>query len=802
MNNNNNDNAVNTNDGGPQTKVNEQGDITNNTTQFIQEGAVTETKFESEVVMDPSMLLPQVVTEKQSIERFLARPILLREGTFDEASANILHIISLPYDLLKNTMYTPKVLGFMNFRATTHITLQMNANRFCSGRLIMYFVPQAQVTAVCALNRSVDLITKTSLPHVDLDLATDTQCTLSIPHLSPKLYYDLNTGNGPVGGVYISVYGAARVGTGSSSPTYTVWGHFTDVELEIPVVPGTFLTASGPIKGSKKTRRLDPSDVELGKNTAIGSGLSSLSTALGAIKTPFLKDILGTPAWVLGAIGKAASAFGYSNPTNEAMPSVFRRAITLFGTQSDRGNNADKLAYFATNKVMPMLTFAGSTHDEASISYIASRMAMYDSFTITDTQTYDSTLFVSDISAGTFRSEAVPVGDGTSVWNYRTYTPVGLLMQYFQYWRGSIILRFIFIKTEFHTGRIAVYFNPSPNAAQTTPTLADSNYLLRDVIDLSNTTEFLVTIPYTNNSPWMQEGEIMGRLVIKAVNPLQHPPTVSSTITVMVEVAGGDDFEIAGPGPINTQYKLHPVVVLNGAFTTQSAPIIKKGELGNAQTHPEGTLQAAYTMGEKIVSVYNIIKRYSRLMTVAGTYTQYLKVRPMEVGYMGRGYNQNEFSVSSVYSDPYSLFTSAYAYVRGSHNFRILDPNASSWNRVRMGFDDRTVRPFVDFLSSGATTSNWMHTHEVVHSAGDSAGVEVNLPHYSELPMRLVRPNSCTTDADYCPPADEYDTPYHIEVHAANSFGTTTTLWRSAGDDCQLGLFLGFPPLYDSLGEI
>lgn len=777
---------------------------TQGTTEFIQQVVASEYQFPNLSQINDDLVRAQVVTTMQDIREFLKRPIILRQGVFTEASAGIIHAIDLPYDLLHNTMYTPKVQGFLNFRATTVITLQVNASRFCAGRLLLHFLPQAQVAGSMPGNRLLTLTQTTSQPNVQLDLSSQTEVSFKVPFCNPKLYYDLTTGDGPIGAMYMSVYSPLRKGTGSTDPDYTVWGHFEDVELEIPVVPTTFLTQSGFTTSSQSRKK--GSDGELGAKQSIASLSNSVTRVISTVQglsIPLLSSIISKPSWALGVVAKTLGSIGFSNPTNESMPTLYRQNILSYMSHSDRGNNYDKLSYFSSNKVETMSGLGATDLDEASFGYIASKSAVFVGFNMDTTQAYGTVLYTLDISESSFASPETLINDGTSWWYYKTYTPVGLLMHYFKYWRGSLVLKFKIVKTEFHTGRIAVTFNPNPNSAQYTPTIDQTNYLLRTVVDLTDATEFELTIPYTNNSPWMEAGEIMGRLNIYVINKLQCPPTVSSTINFIIEVAGGEDFEIAGPAPINTPHRLTPLVVSNLEFSSQSGFVPDKisATIGNSDI-PKGNLAATrYCIGEKLTSVYQIIKRAQKYHAYLTPNFTSFWIRPFTIAAMGRGRSSNDFSIGTITSDPLSLFASAYAYSRGSAGAKISDNSVTQTYKIEIVEDDRTILPY--FMQNVAPTSTeFYHGCFTANKSPEyGGGCEVMLPHYAELPCRLNRLN-CTlsTDASYSPPLDAYDSNYAIRVSTSTSVGTSGVYTRIAGDDYQLAMFIGFPPLYERVG--
>nr|WEU70920.1 MAG: structural polyprotein [Hangzhou dicistro-like virus 6] len=123
----------------------------------------------------------------------------------------------------------------------------------------------------------------------------------------------------------------------------------------------------------------------------------------------------------------------------------------------------------------------------------------------------------------------------------------------FRYWRGGFTFRFTFGKTKMHGGRVLVAYNPadfhcdpgqttfSMNVAENQPFAQSAIFDLRD----SNVFEFKV--PYSSALPFRGFFEATGSLVMYVMDALQAPSVVSSSVPFLVEVKCDADYEVAVP---------------------------------------------------------------------------------------------------------------------------------------------------------------------------------------------------------------------------------------------------------------
>jgi hypothetical protein len=363
------------------------------------------------------------------------------------------------------------------------------------------------------------------------------------------------------------------------------------------------------------------------------------------------------------------------------------------------------------------------------------------------------------------------------------------------------------VKTEFHSGRYAVVFSPGN---QTPPAFASSNYLYREVLDLRESNEFTITIPYTSTLPYLQFDSIMGYVSVFAINPLVAPTTVSPTVTCLVEVCADDTFEVAVP----RSYFATPLLYVpgTGAPTVDEEDVVFEAQaLGedvqaasrNVRTqipapsiaglpnNDGGLASSMYCIGEKITSFRALAKRaapyYQRL---SGTETL-IALRPKILGFQNS--SDNVPSLLPLAVDYVSIVGALFSYQRGGLKFTIYGPD----DYLRAGLAPNALGTSlvvaIPPASESTATSNCL---AIATGPKVSGGVTVIVPQYARTHCEMYRLYTTNT---YTLPSDIYCSDLRLYIKA-NSPLTNLRVLRQAADDWECGFFTGVLPVYNGGG--
>lgn len=774
--------------------------ITDQTVTFHDDRVVDHNMFPGHVPI-PDPLLKSVQEERtHDIRDFLGRPSVVDSGvlTTSHVRGDVIAQLILPQDLLLLPMYREKTRGFLNFRATVNLRFQANAQRFQQGRLFITYFPQPNINPKKDSIVFPSLTLSTQLPRVDFDLATDSDVALSIPYVSPTLGYNQGDLSGETGHYRVRVYSPLVSPGGPATVDWTLWAWFTDIELDFP--------AFTPQSGLRQARKVPPSEMEVRPISTIFKKVTKAATLFTDV--PLISSVAGTVAWVSNILGNTASAFGFSNPdaANTAQLSKLNVAHDIANVNAV--GTAVSLGLLSDNKVQDLPGFAGTDIDEMSFAYLTKIPSYVANFTWTTSNTAGQSLYDKVLSPG--RMSTVSASGPDFVWP----TPMAYISNLFEYWRTGFTFTFKFVKTEFHSGRLMVVYNPRPN---TFVTFAESRYLYREVLDLRESNEFTITIPYTATIPYMSNsvsnllgGDNIGALQIFVLNPLVAPTTVSTSIDVIVEVSADNTFEVAVPRNICLQPVMYepgtgpPTLLEDVEFESQglgeneqsqskdATVMMPAPSISGLRNNDGGLAAASFCIGEKIVSLRSLAKRAAPIID-SGTASQVATYfRPKLVSLSD---HSDDTTVAADYALDYiSVIAPLYNYQRGGLKFVAYCPGNSSANSfIRAGLAPNTLgtTPIIR-ATSNAIAERLEHNALAIHTGPLVAGgCSWTVPQYSRTHCEMYRLYTANT---YTLPTDIYCS--DLRVFLKGNTGTNNTrILRQAADDWSCGFFTGVLPI-------
>lgn len=755
----------------------------------------------------------------QGIASFMAKPIAIATGSI--TPANLANSLVFRFDIASqlqtNTIWQNKISGFMNCRGTAKVRLQINANPFQAGRLILCYIPQYGHSPKTFATHQTSLMTKTQLPHVEMSLQ-DTECELIIPYIAPTTHYNFLTGYYDWGTVFCYVYSPVATGSGGNNQvTYTAWLSFDDFELATPIFPqsGGFRVSNK--KNIIKKYRVNAiksnidSEVNEGKGpiSSVLSNVSSIASTLYAI--PALSPIAGPTAWLSNVLSGVASSFGWSKPILDTPVCRMFSNSHAYLANTNEADVANNLGLIADNKVSVMPDVALSGVDEMSLAFIKKQKAYYKTVTWTST-TLPGPLTRDEINPRLFSTilPSAPMG-ATSDINPEDLTPVAFLAKLYRYWRGSLEITIKIVKTQYHTGRLLVAFSPA--LFNTSIANSATNYIHREVIDLRDGNEFCISVPYCNNTMYMDRDRTLNSLVmmmyVNVLNELVAPETAAQSVELLFEVRGGDDLEFQVPVPFN----MAPVqyVAPQSGGDDQAEPILCN-PIGGATIHDASRMGSQLCIGEHATSLLQLAKRYMRLSSFfvfAGQ--NQMRIYPYNWGaHFTTGVPLGGTS-GPLTNDYLGLFAGCYAHSRGGVRYRLVtdpvseaDVAAGSFITHLVPFNESTDPYFS--LSTASTIdqlglpSNEIANEDVVTNGVTSfdsayvAGTAASVPMYSSTFTRINKLVFQSTAGTSLPFKSPDSNKFMLKfTSTAPAIAAQTSLFRCAADDFQFSFWIGVP---------
>lgn len=755
----------------------------------------------------------------QAIASFMQKPVAISTGSITSANlaGSQLFKFNIAASLLANAIWADKVRGFMNLRGTAKVRLQVNANPFQAGRLILCYIPQYVHAPRTFTTHLTSLMTITQLPHVEMSLQ-DTECELEIPYIAPTTHYNVLNGAFDWGTVFCYIYSPLATGTGGTNQvTYTAWLSFDDFELEVPIVPqarGMTMTKKDIVKKYRVNAiksNLD-SEVNEGKGpvSSILSNVSSIASTLYSV--PMLSPIAGPTAWFTNLMSGVASSFGWSKPILDTPPCRMYSNPHAYLPNTNATDISNNLGVFADNRVSVMPDVNLSAVDEMSLAFIKRQKAWFQTTSWTST-TLPGPLTQISIDPRNFviNYAARPVGL-TSTVVPNDYAPIAYLSQFFREWRGSIDITIKIVKTQYHTGRLIIAFSPDTGVGSITN--AESNYVHREVIDLRDGNEFCVSVPYCNNTMYTDTNLsfLNPRMVmhVNVLNELVAPETASQAVELLFEVRGGHDLEFQIPIPFRASPS--QIIEPQSGGDDQSIPVLCNN-IGGSTVHDPSAMASSLCVGEHVTSILQLCKRYMRMtsgVTLAAQSSIYLY--PYTFGGFYSNNVVNGGSEGPLNNDYTNAFAACYAHSRGGIRYRMVCDPVSEQD-VAAGSIVGTLSTFVptafapyNLGAANALTTLGIPLNQQANGVDVSfatsfdgayaSGTGVTVPMYSRTFARINRIQYANgtstfenpTDPDYC----------RIGLNLATTgaaFGTATSLFRCGSDDFQFSFWLGVPTM-------
>jgi hypothetical protein len=773
---------------------------TQETVTFYSDSLTESAMIPYERDVDPELLLSLRETRVHDLKSFLGRPVVLSEflwSTTDLSNA-VLAQYNNPTTLLADPMYAEKVRGFVGIRAKMVLRVQVNAQRFQQGRLLIHYIPMYSHLPSSRSNTALsNLVFKTQQPRIDFDISTDTEVELSIPFVYPFEFYALNNSLPNLGTFFVTVYSPLVSPTGDPNCDVIVWGHLENIELAYPTV------LSPQVGGGRRTNKsISSQELSAGGVGPISSFLGRVSKAATVLTDiPLLSSVAGTAAWATSIASKAASAMGWSSPNLSSPAGRMQNLRTPYMNNCNGIDNSLNFGLLADNEVEVLPGFAGTDLDEMNLRHLVSVPAFIKAVQWTTAQGTGTILWSSSVGpTHAANNIVVPLAVGTLA--TKLPTPVCYFSNFFQWWRGSLCFTIKVVKTEFHSGRLVFTWTPGNTVD---PAYANLAPVYKEVLDLRHSNEFSVCVPYASIAPWTNFDSSTGRVGLYVVNALRAPSTVSSSVEILVEVNGGPDFELAEP----VQSSWLPTL---GSFTPQCfdeelfVPQVlgeDAADCGNAVSMPiadviasssvnTGFLAATkYCIGEYVVSMRQLLKRsmpfYSDPAPAIGAVTRFQPYY-IELPNFVSGSNP----LFSLPLDFFSVLGSCFAFSRGGVRLKIWTNGGQIVNykaRLERGANSSPV--VVGSLTDQASLSNVIMSTNVMTGA-----LEIQVPQYTPGHMRVNRAGSATVATAPSVFNGGLTVAFTNDSNPALGF----QLYRQGSDDTDFGFFYGVTPLIPASG--
>lgn len=788
----------------------ETGAMQADTTHFVDEG-ITEIVRPAKYLTLPKTSLSTAETNVQSITDFMAKPRVVIDANITPGTGPsriaTLDVGAFVYPSSSATdIWKDKIKGVYGIKYDSVFTLKINGSRFAQGLLMMAFCPGGGTNSSDTFYRMYNnsRMQASQMKHVTADVNCDSSVTLEVPWVSAYPFQKLDpyatSREGSPGLLCLYVYsmydisdiaptGTLRISVFQSLKNIEFFGNAVPqseiYDLDLQDIPCIRFQA-GNVKRSNKKKDVMTEEEE--SNRPISKGFRLIADVSSALSTvPLLSSFTAPISWVTDAISRAAYVWGYSAPRIVSPPIRAFPSSTPYLTTYDKHSTAEPLSLALSNKLSPALGFSGTDKDEMSIDFIKGIFSFYNEYNWSSGQADETKLFTIELNPLAWSSSIASTAGGS----YFFMTPSCYLARQFLWWRGSIKFRIYLVKTEFHIGRLA--FAYSPNG--TTGSYDDTDYLLREIVDIRSGNMVEITIPYVSDKYWQDtlSGDSIGNLDVYIIDTLGlgTMATTTTNVKILVEVAMGDDAQFA----VRSNRRM---IACNAATTFQSGTemdpcAIEVTNIGSSSATQKDYSIMAMCVGEPVESLSQLLK--------AGGFNL------CETSTTGRGLAHSISATNSTSTFPNQqadMFTSIvplYALMRGGvrATYQTTERTLTSPLVVFLTFGNSNRVPFLrastEYITRTTMMSSMVNSGSVISTA-DNGAVCVDFPPYCRFPSAPVAQNMIydgSSTSAYRP--GTISTNYVVRCLDPT---VTPTLFvhRSAADDFRCGVFIAIPILY------
>jgi len=539
-------------------------------------------------------------------------------------------------------------------------------------------------------------------------------------------------------------------------------------------------------------KNVEQSKASTGTITKVATAVSAVAAVASLI--PVLTPIAAPVAVIAAGAAAVAHLFGWSKPTTEAAIVPIQHQTPRYFTNYDGLDMSKVLALEAKNGLAREPLF-GSDVDEMAVNYIASTPTYLTEFNFKFSNVSGDVLATIPITPQSWK-----VFDPLYV-NIYAHTLLSYISNFFTFWRGEIKFAFRFVKTKFHSGRLRIIYAPHGLKPDGTPYPIDADKCYSEVIDLREKSEFEFTVPFVSEVPWRElsygpgNSDNTGCIVVQVLNELRGPATlVSDTVPILVEIAAGEDFQLARPRPFAGTV----ISNMTGVPTTIAQAQVGQNTFSTreqVQLHRDGSKRMfevsdrvqveinENTVGETVMSTKQLINRMQGLQTLSPN-----SVADYVLPDATFKFNSSTPVPVGTVTTYYQALCAIFAFQRGGMRVKVYDEQdglmtcalksemLQSSDRSPVGRDMMTSK-------QGGVTS------PLALNVSNRDGVfEVEMPYYQRTFMIASRFNS------YLPQTSLVNlTKNQQELNFTYKSANSRQYFVAAADDFQMGCLIGAP---------
>lgn len=750
-----------------------------------------------------------------SLDKYLQRPVLIQsvawtQGGFPSATFSPWHLF------FNHTSIKKRIDNYAFVRCDLHIKVVVNASPFYYGAGLISYKPMVNYDpAPIGATGGTTLVGRSQRPHIWVYPQECKAGEMILPFLYHKEWLDITSATA------LTNMGEMRFQTADTLETV---GQGTGNTIDIQI----FAWAEN-VKLIGATVALAVQSDEYKRDGAISKPASAIARFAGALTSvPVIKPFATAAMIAADATANIASLFGFTKISDLSSTAPVKNMPFRGFASSDIGDNIDSLTLDSKNQLtIDSRVIGDPLSDYMLISNLVQHTSYLTQFNWTAAQPYNTLLWNTYIT---------PYMCGVTAQTQQTRidaTPMWLVANMFEFWRGDIIFDFKFICTRYHKGRVRFSWDPIGDISNTPDSYTEVN---NQIVDISETTSVSLRVPYLQRVAYLKiptdpaatiysasaltpdhSDTINGILSVWVMNE-QTSPATSADIRVFVSVRGAENMEFACPKEIDNTISYFEVQ--SDFLNKATDDCIEKVMGEKSDVNPKVNL---VYMGECIPSLRSLLQRTNYSDSVA--LTEEASATTLAYMYANRRPLFNGFDPNGIHSaiGLISLVATPYNFVKPTP-YTLLSPcfvgerGSITWHLNVDGFEETSVAisrsrelltaakyavNVTPFLTNARVASREMST-KMESNAGmmmtsqfTNAGSSAIVPMYSQLTMletnvgtRVLGLSNVSTDDSI-----SFTWTNHEWKDRGNDFYKVDKYYN-AGPDHSLVFFLNVPTLY------
>lgn len=736
-----------------------------------------------------------MLKEAESIKRFIERPFEIDSFEWNPNAAGQILLTSLPHALFNNKAIREKITRYRYFRAGVKFTILINGTSFHYGKLRATWFPEAcsdvyyRVVEAKEHYPRNNPIAQTGLNGIDMYPDGSNTYILEAPYMKPIPYLSLADVFSPVtdsssllkktlGTLCITVISPLEnVSTTPTNVDITVFAQFTDVQLEGPSVTDyTDTTPTHPffvVQGDPdeivvfQASQLQSKTVfQSAKEAEVKSEKGIISSSLNAMANiSTLFDEIPEGAAVTAALkgGETlATIMGFSRPPDQRqVEPICVKIPDLSMTEGlQMGHRFTASAEARCDRIKSLMD---DKDDNYIIKDIIQRPMLYGRYQINSTVA-NGIDTIKIVAKPRMCKTYVDLLETISMHNNMSY-----IASMFRFFRGSIKLHFEFICSNFQTQRFLLGFQPNEGTLSLTN---DTSGLIENRIFTVNGMhheEFVV--PWNSNKYIADIEEFLGTVVLRTITKQTSSNGVPAPIFVNVYVSAGPDMEFWGLKP--------PEGFLPFGFLSDSQ---QTAEFQSKDMTLAGDVNYK-TVGKSIIG--ESIQGLKQIISRPGYLTASLNNNEvLQVGTQSTNRNSPAFASVMTLCSYLEYIRILFRYCRGTNVVTCMAISDPVEHKAVLQYGK--LRKLYN-LSTTTTPDFEVYSDYGFNYYPDRSDLlpQFIVPYYSSVPFTTVNFDS----------TEDYNQ-ISGYLNIARTKGTSGVSYlQAAGDDYQLGCYLGAPSL-------